>query len=89
MPVSGVIAQSDDIVRLLGDVDASTIARIEAMHARVTELMEAIQWLWPEDGLDRGATRPTSERVLALVELLSELREDVDEGEELPYEEAS
>lgn len=85
---SGVVARSSDIVRLLGDVDASTIARIEAMNARVVEIMEAIQWLWPEDGAEPGLARPTSERVSALVELLSELGDDV-EDEDGPAESTS
>ena len=70
----------DDVIRAIGPVDDVTIAEIIATDATVDELTEAQAWLANDEPmLNSGRPLPQG-RVRQLVDILSELETEEEEG---------
>ena len=72
-------ATFDEIVQLVGDIDPSTVRRIEELGASVDEIAEALGMLEDQAALARDALSP---RVAELRALLAEaLPDEADDDE--------
>jgi hypothetical protein len=72
-------ASFDEIVQLVGDIDPSTVRRIEEIGASVDEIAEALGMLEGEREL---ALDPTSPRVAEVRALLAEALPDETGGDD-------
>ncbi len=71
----------EDVVNAVGAADDVTIAKIIATNATVGELAEARAWLANDEPLMNVGKPLPSGRVGELVELLSELEAEEEEGD--------
>jgi len=62
--------QRDEIVRIAGAIDDTSIAAIEAMRATPGELIEAMNWLSNDEALISDGHHLPAGRIATLVEIL-------------------
>lgn len=74
------LATDADVIRLLGEIDQLTIARILAIAPTVDELDEAVQATADEAGFGEEPRTPSSARVQSIRAVLAELAEEEIEG---------
>lgn len=73
------LATAADVSRLLGEVDALTVARVLAIVPTRDELGEAVRARADEDGAEATPTTPSSMRVACIRGLLARGSQIVDE----------
>ncbi len=73
----------DDVIKAVGGVDDVTIAQIIGTGATAEELAEAQAWIVNDEPLMNAGRPLPSGRVGELVEILTELEPDEDDGKEV------
>ncbi|HMM93157.1 hypothetical protein [Bradyrhizobium sp.] len=83
LPGSGRITR-DDVIKAIGAVDDSTIAELIGTGAAKDELAEAMAWMANDEPLMNSGKPLATGRVRELVDILSELEPDDDDGRGAP-----
>ena len=73
----------DDVIKAVGEIDDVAIAEIIGTGATSEELAEAHAWLANDEPLMNAGRPLPSGRVGELVEILEELEQDADDGDEV------
>jgi len=71
--------QRDEIIRIAGPLDDSSLAAIEAMQANRVELLEAMNWLSNDEAMISEGRHLPVDRIATLVEILETPDADLDE----------
>lgn len=73
----------DDVIKAVGEIDDVAIAEIIGTGATAEELAEAQAWLANDEALMNAGRPLPSGHVGELVEILEELEQDADDGDEV------
>ncbi len=63
-------ASADDVINIVGELEAATVAKIVSTGATVAEVLEAHVWLSSDDYLHRSLHRAPRGRVGTVCEIL-------------------
>jgi hypothetical protein len=74
----------DDVTRAIGGIDDVTIAEIIATGATAEELAEAEAWIANDEPLMNAGRPLATGRVRELIDILTELDPEDDDGETVP-----